>query len=174
MAVFPTFTAGNVLSGAMLRGAQVEIVEATTSFSVAAGGTVIDPELLVRLERNASYCVELNLLFRCTGDTLVDISFTEPFTGPSYRMFRLGPTESAGATDFVNANETRLSLESGTAFGQFLGSQINADSVDHAIIEDLIINTSSSPFPLNLRWLRGGAGTLTRSPGSFMRVTRFA
>lgn len=177
MAVYPNFSPGGVLLGSMLRGMQVEVIEATNDFSVTDQDIDHeDPELSVRLERNASYCIEAVLLYRSTVDTQVGITLKDTtLSVASARQMTLGPTESAVATDFISANETRLNLLSGGTLNFFSRHQVNNDSVDVVVSKSVIVNTSTGPITFVHEMFKSAAtGVLTRSPGSYFCITRFA
>lgn len=180
MATYPTFNAQQILRGSQLRAMQTELIVCTSPDTVtAASDEKIDTELFFQLEANASYTVESMVLFRNSGSDTAAVSRwlgSVLLAGNVGLYMVLSPSEASAGASFVTASNTTANMRASSSFA-VSQPQVNSDNTNSAVWAKFNVTTGSVPEVVYHSWAQsplGGAGSVTRDAGSYMRITRFA
>lgn len=170
MAKYPTFLAGQTLTAALLTASQPDIVVKASTESVTSSTTFQnDDELLLSVEANATYAVELFLVH--SSATAGDIKIQ--FTGPSGATFtwgahgaEVGTTSSGAVTEVVMSSRTISEVVQ-------LGGGASTGTI--AFVRGTLI-TSATAGTLTLQWAQvtSSASASQVRAGSFLKARRTA
>lgn len=167
---YPTFRAGQKVTGELLASMQPLTVRKASDTSRATNTVSADPELQMTVEANGVYVFEGQLYVNNTTNTDdINIGFYGP-TGSDGMWGAIGPAEDA-ATTTTTVRIIGTAIGSGRNYGtDDAGSANPGLIVCHG---NLIVGSTAGTF--SLQWARvTGAGTTTVYADSWMKVQRIA
>lgn len=173
MSRYPTIYAGQRVTGTLLQGMQVDIVQKLTNTDRTATTTLADdPDLTTTLEANSRYYIEFEVWYASnTGPSGIKTGWTVP-SGVTGNRSALGMTSAASST--TPTGEGRWGVHSYTT-AVFYGDRVS-DTNLILFRETSLVTVGSTAGTCALQWAQdtSNASAVRVAAGSVMRIQRVA
>ncbi|PZT70207.1 hypothetical protein DN402_31820 [Streptomyces sp. SW4] len=170
MSQYPVLYAGQRITAGLLSSMlPLEAYKGSDTTRTSTTTTTDDPDLVLTLEGNATYYVEIFIHYAAASTELLKTHWTVPSGATGFRS-AWGPTQTVATSD--PAGDGRWGIHGFTTDVQY-GTRSNANFLTMAKETGNVV-TSSSGGTLALKWAQNTAGaTGTRvAAGSYMRAKR--
>jgi hypothetical protein len=172
MAVYPTFTAGQKLTAALLTSAQEQFVYKTADTVRTATTTMADdPDLAFTVEANGIYKVEFHIHYAAVSTEQFRTQWTVPSGASGLRSaFGIDSTVSSATPSGIMRTGVHQ-YTSGATYGDR-----NNNTNQCLAIEESVVTVSTTAGTVALQWAQATSGaTGTRvAAGSYGRCKRLA
>lgn len=173
MSTYPSWTAGTKITAQKLNDGQPHYIDCSTTPVINNSTTATaDTELIVPVEANAMYEIEMVLAFFTTVNCDVRTDWDVP-AGASGLKHCMGATSTAA--DFTSRDSTNVRIGS-HGHGTDVTYQLDTSGNTQWCLEKGIVTIGATSGNITLRWAQGTAtvGDLSRSATSFIRYKRVA